>query len=155
MPLFSRLSSNSLCSALQCQHVDIETTVGFGDVCCVNPIKKRLSLIRARNTKENRYPELSGQRGRARLVVLGIEVGGRWSEESWKLIRTLSKYRSRTEPELLRKSSASAWHRRWTTLLAVATQRAVATSLLFLPDSGGSNGDVPSTVAVLEDARYA
>ena len=35
----------------------------------------------ARRRKELRYPELAGQHGRAKLVVLASEVGGRWSEE--------------------------------------------------------------------------
>ena len=37
------------------------------------------ALEAARRTKERRCPELSGQHGRTRLVVLGAEVGGRWS----------------------------------------------------------------------------
>ena len=36
----------------------------------------------ARRTKERRYAELSGRHGRTRLVVLGAEVGGRWSQET-------------------------------------------------------------------------
>ena len=35
-------------------------------------------LAAARRT-ETRHPELVGPRARARLVVLGVEVGGRWS----------------------------------------------------------------------------
>ena len=38
------------------------------------------ALARARRRKEATYPELSGANGRARLVVLGCEVGGRWSD---------------------------------------------------------------------------
>ena len=34
------------------------------------------SLARARRRKERTYPELTGEHGRARLVVLGVEVGG-------------------------------------------------------------------------------
>ena len=33
----------------------------------------------ARRLKERRFPELSGRFGRTRLVVLGAEVGGKWS----------------------------------------------------------------------------
>ena len=36
----------------------------------------------ARRRKERTYPELNGAGGRARLVVLGAEVGGQWSEET-------------------------------------------------------------------------
>ena len=34
--------------------------------------------VAARRRKERTYPELVGPRGRARLVVLAGEVGGRW-----------------------------------------------------------------------------
>ena len=40
------------------------------------------SLDEARKRKERTYPELTGEGGRARLVVLGAEVGGRWSKET-------------------------------------------------------------------------
>ena len=36
----------------------------------------------ARRRKERRYNELLGRRARAKLVVLAVEVGGRWSEET-------------------------------------------------------------------------
>ena len=35
------------------------------------------------------YPELNGARGRARLVVLAAEVGGRWSDETAQFLRAL------------------------------------------------------------------
>ena len=35
-----------------------------------------------RERKERTYPELLGPRGRAQLVVVALEVGGRWSEET-------------------------------------------------------------------------
>ena len=40
------------------------------------------ALDQARRRKERIYPELAQQYGRAWLVVLGCEVGGRWSVES-------------------------------------------------------------------------
>ena len=40
------------------------------------------ALDQARRRKERTYPELAQPHGRARLVVLGCEVGGRWSEET-------------------------------------------------------------------------
>ena len=46
-------------------------------------------LVRARRRKEATYPELSGANGRARLVVLGCEVGGRWSDECQSFLRQL------------------------------------------------------------------
>ena len=40
------------------------------------------ALEQTRRWKELRYPELTGEQGRARLVVLACEIGGRWSEEA-------------------------------------------------------------------------
>ena len=40
------------------------------------------ALVVARRRKETTYPELVGPRSRCRLVVLGGEVGGRWSSET-------------------------------------------------------------------------
>ena len=67
-----------------------------GDATLVSPLDSRgqpkygaehtdgASLAVARRRKERRYPELvAGDRGR--LVVLGCEVGGRWSEEAWEV----------------------------------------------------------------------
>ena len=45
---------------------------------CVN--EDGAALAQARRRKELRYPELAGQHGPAKLVVLASEVGGRWSE---------------------------------------------------------------------------
>ena len=51
---------------------------------------------------ERTYPELVGPRIRARLVVLAVEVGGRW----------LSQTRSRVEPKLFRRRAEQAWRMR-------------------------------------------
>ena len=40
--------------------------------------------------KKEPYPELSGEGGRARLVVLAAEVGGWWSEETAKFLAALA-----------------------------------------------------------------
>ena len=40
------------------------------------------ALKAARRRKERTYPELAGEGGRARLLVLAGEVGGRWSSET-------------------------------------------------------------------------
>ena len=56
------------------------------------------ALAPARTRKERTYPELTGQFGRARLVVLAGEVGGRWSDETQAFLRQLAKARARSEP---------------------------------------------------------
>ena len=73
------------------------------------------ALIDARRRKVRTYPELSGENGRCRLVVLGGEVAGRWSSETRKFLTALSRAKSRDAPEVLRKSVETAWRRRWAT----------------------------------------
>ena len=50
-----------------------------------------------RNKERTYYPELLRNR-RCRLVVLGIEVGGRWSNEASSFIRMLAQARARSSP---------------------------------------------------------
>ena len=54
-------------------------------------------LATARRKKEDKYAELLRSR-RCRLVVLGMEVGGRWSEEALRFTRLLAKAKSRAYP---------------------------------------------------------
>ena len=47
---------------------------------------------------------ISRARSRARLVVLAMEVGGRWSPEALTFIRFLAKAKARHEPNLMRRA---------------------------------------------------
>ena len=49
------------------------------------------ALADARRSKECTYPEF-GRASRCRLVVLGIEVGGRWSAEAASFVRLLAQH---------------------------------------------------------------
>ena len=110
------------------------------------------ALQQARRQKENTYPELARPRGgRARLVVLGCEIGGRWSDEARDFVSQLAKAKSRREPPQLRLSVRHAWFRRWSTLLACSTARSFALSLLEHRGGFGVDGETPSTTAVLEE----
>ena len=113
-------------------------------------------LATARRRKEVAYPELTRSR-RCRLVVLGLEVGGRWSEEAASLIRCLAWAKARSAPALLRRSVAAAWSSRWSGLLAVAAQRAFAASLLELPLHGlaCADGAEPALSDLLAEARFS
>lgn len=112
-------------------------------------------LLVARRRKEAKYAELLRSR-RCRLVVLGIEVGGRWSDEALDFVRLLAKSKARASPAILRRSAQAAWANRWTGLLAVAASRALACSLLELPvDEAGCNGEAPPCEDVLHEARLA
>ena len=63
----------------------------------------------ARRRKEATYPELSGEGGRARLVVLAAEVGGRWSVETAQFLTTLAKARAQEVLLVLQGRAESAW----------------------------------------------
>ena len=99
-----------------------------------------VALRVARRRKERRYPELSGHNNRCRLVVLAGEVGGRWSDETRTFIRSLARFKERSEPPLLRKRVEQAWRLRWWSLLSCATARAFACSLVDLRVPGGADG---------------
>ena len=87
-------------------------------------------LATARRRKERTYSELVGPESRARLVVLALETGGRWSDEAMAFVRLLARAKVRSEPRILKK-------RRWLTMLGCAAARALAASLLELRSSGG------------------
>eukprot|EP00439_Symbiodinium_sp_Y106_P044021 s6837_g5.t1 len=59
-------------------------------------------------------------------------------------------------PAPLRAAACAAWVARWSGLLAVAAQRAIAASLLELPLAGECNlaGDAPELHEVLADVRW-
>ena len=84
------------------------------------------ALRQARRRKEQVYPELSGAHGRARLVVLASEVGGRWSSETQTFLRQLARAKSREEAPTLQTSANLAWIWRWSMILACASARAFA-----------------------------
>ena len=53
------------------------------------------ALSEAHRRKQRTYPEVSGTQGRARLVVLAAEVGGRWSDEARAFVSQLAKAKAR------------------------------------------------------------
>ena len=91
-----------------------------------------VALAAARRDKERTYPELVGPGARARLVVLALEVGGRWSEEAKIFVRLLARARARSEPRLMRRRVEQAWRLRWYGIISCAAARSFAASLLGL-----------------------
>ena len=110
-------------------------------------------LARARQRKETTYPELVGPRARARLVVLAGEIGGRWSEETRTFIGLFAKAKSREVPRVLQKRVELSWWFRRGSLLACASARAFAASLLNL-HTGGADGSLPRWDEVVHDMRH-
>ena len=102
------------------------------------------ALQDARRNKERTYPELLHNR-RCRLVVLGIEVGGRWSNEASSFIRMLAKARARSSPPSLQAATTSALVSRWSAILTHAAATSFAASLLFedLSPHHNLDGDLP------------
>ena len=88
------------------------------------------ALIDARKAKERAYPELLSN-SRCRLVVLGIEVGGRWSEEAASFITNLARAKARDTPALLRRAATASLISRWTAFLTHAALTAFAATLIF------------------------
>ena len=111
------------------------------------------ALAQARRRKQRTYPEFGGQ-GRARLVVLAAEVGGRWSEEARAFVSQLAKTKAKSVSRVLAGRARQAWQHRWASLLACASARAFALSLLDRRPAVGSDGDVPCTSAVITDCRH-
>ena len=65
-------------------------------------------LTQARRRKEKTYRELTGPGPRGRLVVLALEVGGRWSAEAKSFVGQLAKARARSEPRVLQRRMEQA-----------------------------------------------
>jgi len=83
----------------------------------------------ARRSKERTYPELLNNQ-RCRLVVLGTEVGGTWSEEAAAFISNLARARARQAPAILQPSVAAALTARWTATLTHAAMTPFAATFL-------------------------
>jgi len=135
------------------------------DVTFVSPVRRDgrpqpqadrvdgIQLLEARRRKERTYAVMLRSR-RCKLVVLAMEVGGRWSDEAVTFIRLLAKAKARSSPRILRKSVQAAFMHRWTGILSVAAQRALAATLLDAPMPGAAEPrDEPYLEDVLGDAR--
>ena len=68
----------------------------------------------------NALIQSSGTHGRARLVVLEAEIGGRWSEEVRAFVSQLAKTKARSVPRIFAGRARQAWHHRWSSMLACA-----------------------------------
>ena len=112
------------------------------------------ALEAARKAKERKYSELAGRGGRARLVVVGAEVGGRFSSETSQFLRGLVSAKVRGVPPLLKRKAAAAWMRRWSSMLGCVVANSFALSLLGRVPPG-ADGEVPSLSDVLAADRYA
>ena len=94
-------------------HVAVDTTLVSRLMSAAAPRRRSeatagAARADARRSTERTYPEF-GRASRCRLVVLGIEVGGRWSAEAANFVRLLARASTHCPP------SAACHHRclRW------------------------------------------
>ena len=115
----------------------------------------RALLEAARRKGRQTYPELARAR-RCRLVVVGVEVGGRFGTEAATWPCLLACHRAPSAPAPIRPAAQSVWVARWSGLLAAAAHSAFAASLLELPLAGECNiaGEAPELHEVLADVRW-
>ena len=112
------------------------------------------AFAEAHRLKHRTYPELSGSQGRARLVVLAAEVGGRWSEEARSFVSQLARAKVRSLPRVLRGRARQVWQYRWSAILSCATARAFALSLLDRRAALGCDSDTPTVSDAVAACRH-
>ena len=111
------------------------------------------ALAQARRSKERTYPELVNAQ-RCRLIVLAIEIGGRFSSVAATFLRLLARARARAAPATLQQTAAPALVSRWSALPAHAAHHAFAASLDMdvHTDTCPPDGDAPPISEVPADA---
>ena len=100
------------------------------------------ALNEARRKKERHYSDIVTSQ-RCHLLVAGIETGGRWEIEFSNFVQHLARNKSRNSIPILARSMQAILYRRWQGLVAVASHKAFAKSLLDedfgdCPCEGGS-----------------
>ena len=88
-----------------------------------------VALDRGRDDKERAYPELLAS-SRLRLVIVGLETGGRISKDGLDLLSTLAFSKAQTEPQALRSSISRCWRTRWRTMLSLVCQDSLSATLV-------------------------
>ena len=91
------------------------------------------------------YPELCRGNGRALLVVIAGEVGGRWLDETKSFLWCLASVKPAAVTGRLFGSARAAFYKRCTCMLACSPAKRFASSLV---------DQVPSVHEVLADARH-
>jgi hypothetical protein len=107
----------------------------------------------ARGRKFRQYRELTQSR-RCKLLVAGVEVGGRWDKAAYTFLLQLAKAKARGAPHVLRQALTASWLRRWTGMIAYSVHDAYAASLVDeVPvETVGTDGPPPALGDVLLSA---
>ena len=111
-----------------------------------------IALKRADSSKATTYSILVDS-PIVRLLTLACETGGRWSEDCVKTVATLAAARARSSPEHLQRQARLAFERRWWSLLSIAQEDALATTLV---DDGiitldGYDSSIPLVADVIQE----
>ena len=113
---------------------------------------------KARADKEDRYPEFS-RGSRCSLVVAAIEAGGRYSQETSRLLQDLAQAKAATVPAYLRKHTALVMERRWSKMLSISIAGTIARSIFLSKDelrcSPIGVGNSPWLQDVIVESRLA
>ena len=92
-------------------------------------IRAGASFVRAIDSKHLTYAELIDSNV-LRLVVVVSEVGGQLNSTGCQLLKVAANHRAVREPLALRSQAARNWESRWLGFLSVATQDALASTLV-------------------------
>ena len=116
--------------------------------------KAGISFKRAERSKATTYPELVSN-SLLQLLTVATERGGRLNRDGCSLLADAAVARARTEPAVLRKAAARGWRTRWTTMVSVSVQSALAATLV---DDGtclldAADGPAPLAVDVWLNCR--
>jgi len=105
----------------------------------------------ARQRKDETYRDVR-ESGRISLVVLAALTGGRFSDESAQVVRSLVQQKCAAAPPLLRGTIRQGFSQRWWQILSCAVQRASVACLQesFPPVAGP--WEFPDDFAVAEEA---
>ncbi|CAE7765043.1 NSF [Symbiodinium sp. KB8] len=89
------------------------------------------------------------------LVVFAVETGGRWGPEPTAFLQLLAQARAASTHAAVRSALRAAYVSRWSGIIAVAAQRALASSLPELPlEAVAAAASEPAVHEVLQDARW-
>ena len=113
-----------------------------------------LALEQARRRKETTYPELVGDEGRARLVVLAAETGGRWFYRDSTVPQRPCEGQSRNGTTPHAEPCQGSVVEKVELHLGVQCNKAFTLSLLERRPNPGARVDIPSEQEVLRDDRF-
>ena len=167
----ARVTTNTRLSDLNLEHIArhddrrIEVIAnglplwGGGTTCCRHHLGISSDLLQStpptcRPIHRSSTPGRTQIEGKDILVVLALEIGGRWSQEATTFLRLLAHTKARAAPDILRQAVEASLLSRWSAIPTHAAQHAFAASLLDLDCAGTStvDGDGPSTSQLLSEA---